>query len=202
MQDKITGLQELYDNNQKMLQIGRKINEMSNRYFQNNDKKQLNAQFQKWITIEKVNYSKKLEESQTEKIKSVKSTVKKNSKAKKKTEKEILKFQAKNLEKPSKRDLRILKKQQAITDKLKKEKLAKIEREVLVDVNKVRQKKQVIANNEAKLKANYIFKVGDKVRLENSRANGTIEKIEKKWIFVNFGNMMSKVSVEKLELID
>ena len=202
LQDKITGLQELYDNNQKMLQIGRKINELSNRYFQNNDKKQLMSSFQKWITIEKVNYAKKLEEVQFKKTKSKKKTTKKIPLDGIKTEQELLKFKAKNESKPSKRDLRILKKKQAVADRKQKEKLAKIEKDILVEVQKVRRSKQEDAREIAKQKANYIFKTGDKVRLEDSRATGTVEKIEKKWIFVNFGLFITKTVVDKLELVE
>ncbi|MEE9349541.1 MAG: DNA mismatch repair protein MutS [Flavobacteriaceae bacterium] len=201
LQDKITGLQELYDSNQKMLQIGRKINEFSNRYFQNNDKKQLLSNFQKWITIEKVNYIKKLEESQIKKPKSPVKFVKKNKLSDIKTEQELLQFKVKNTEKPSKRDLRILKKKQQIVDKKQQEKLAKIEKGVLIEVGKVRRSKQENDRVVAQQKANYIFKVGDKVRLEDSRTTGTVEKIEKKWIYVNFGRLMSKTTTDKLMLV-
>lgn len=58
IQQKLESFQELFDNNQKMLSIGRKINEMSNRYFQTNNKKKLLADFMKWILIEKTKYTK------------------------------------------------------------------------------------------------------------------------------------------------
>ena len=160
------------------------------------------ANFQKWITIEKVNYFKKLEETDTKKSKIVKKSVKKIQLDELKTEQEILKFKAKNAEKPSKRDLRILKKKQQIKDKQQKERLAKIEKDVLIDVRKVRRTKQEQARAEAKQKANYIFKVGDKVRLEDARSIGTIEKIEKKWVFVNFGIFISKTTIDKLEFVE
>ncbi|QCX39962.1 DNA mismatch repair protein MutS [Aureibaculum algae] len=56
IQDKLESFQELYDNNQKMLSIGRKVNEMSNTYFQSNNKKKLLADFMKWILMEKNKY--------------------------------------------------------------------------------------------------------------------------------------------------
>ncbi|HBK70886.1 MAG TPA: DNA mismatch repair protein MutS [Flavobacteriaceae bacterium] len=58
IQEKLERFQELYDNNQKMLYIGRKINEMSNLYFQTNNKKKLLADFMKWTLIEKNKYAK------------------------------------------------------------------------------------------------------------------------------------------------
>ena len=41
IQDKLSGFQELYDKNQKMLSLGRKTNEFLNKYFQTNNKKEL-----------------------------------------------------------------------------------------------------------------------------------------------------------------
>lgn len=59
VQDKLESFQVLYDNNQKMLSMGRKINEISNNYFQTNNKKKLLADFTKWMFIEKNKYDKK-----------------------------------------------------------------------------------------------------------------------------------------------
>ena len=58
IQEKLESFQLLYDNNQKMLSIGRKINEISNLYFQTNNKKKLLADFMKWTLIEKNKYTK------------------------------------------------------------------------------------------------------------------------------------------------
>jgi len=201
LQNKINGFQELYDNNQKMLQIGRKINELSNRYFQNNNKKQLLASFLKWVTIEKVNYDKSLNEKQL-KLENKKQQTANNKQNNKKTELNLLNFKAKNNEKPSKRDLRILKKKQQIEDKIQKEKLARIEKDILVEVRKVRRTKQEQARENANQKANYIFKPGDKVRIEGSRSNGTIDRLEKNIAFINYGIFITKVATEKLELIE
>jgi len=59
IQEKLESFQELYDNNQKMLSMGRKINELSNSYFQTNNKKKLLADFTKWMLIEKTKYTSK-----------------------------------------------------------------------------------------------------------------------------------------------
>jgi len=201
LQDKINSFQELYDNNQKMLQFGRKINELLNKFFQNNNKKQLQSSFLKWVTIEKVNYDKKLNDKKSKDINNKKST-KKVLLDSINDEEELLKFKAKNTKNPSKRDLRILKKKQQIEDKIQTEKLAKIEKDILIEVRKVRRTKQEDARKQAKQKADYLFKVGDKVRLEDSRSSGTIEKIEKNIAFVNYGIFITKVSTEKLELIE
>lgn len=198
LQTKIDSFQELYDSNQKMLVIGRKINELANRYFQNNNKKQLLASFNKWITVEKVSYTNKLiknnsDNKKTKKLKVInlqEDIVKKTS---------ILKV--KNPDNPSKRDLRILQKQKKIDDQKQKEKLAKIEKEILVEVNKVRKVKSATANREMQLKANYIFKVDDKVRLIGSTSKGVISKIEKNNVFINFGNLITKVNKDNIELV-
>jgi len=59
MKDKLSGFQELYDNNQRMLSLGRKTNELLNKYFQTNNKKELTSNFIKWVTIEKTKRLKK-----------------------------------------------------------------------------------------------------------------------------------------------
>ncbi|MDH3381244.1 MAG: DNA mismatch repair protein MutS, partial [Flavobacteriaceae bacterium] len=59
MQQKLTQFYELYDQNQKMLVYGRKINELANKYFQSNNKKQFLADFNLWIASEKEKYQKK-----------------------------------------------------------------------------------------------------------------------------------------------
>lgn len=59
MQQKLIQFYELYDQNQKMLIYGRKINELANKYFQTNNKKQFLADFNLWIATEKEKYQKK-----------------------------------------------------------------------------------------------------------------------------------------------
>lgn len=53
IQEKLSSFQDLYRSDQKMLQIGRKINEIANKFFQTNNQKQLLAEFKKWALIEK-----------------------------------------------------------------------------------------------------------------------------------------------------
>ena len=161
LQDKLADFQELYDGNQKMLTIGRKINELLNHYLQTNNKKQLNAELQKWIAIEKTKYLKKTP-------------------PKTKTEKKTAKIVAQK----------------------KQETIKKVEKEVLQKVVKVRREKKIEATKIAKAKANYIFKVNDRVRLIDGNAVGTIDKIEKKNIFINYGLFTTKAKVEQLELVE
>lgn len=92
IQEKLESFQELYDSNQKMLSIGRKINEISNRYFQTSNKKELFASLFKWVTIEKSKYDKNKPAKPNSKPakKRLKEVEKKKTETLKKTEQEIL----------------------------------------------------------------------------------------------------------------
>ncbi len=163
IQEKLAGFQDLYDNNQRMLTVGRKINELLNHYFQTNNKKQLNSELQKWIAAEKTKHLKK-------------NPPKPKTKAEKKTAK--------------------------VDQQKKKETLQKVEQEVLKKVVEVRKEKKKEAAKIAKAKADYVFKVNDRVRLTDGNAVGTIEKIEKKNVFINYGLFTTKAKVEQLELVE
>ena len=86
---------------------------------------------------------------------------------------------------------------------VKKEKEKAIVKEVEVKVEEIR-----IAKKEKKLKANEIvakpkpiLKLGDKVRMFDGKAVGTIDKIEKNKAVVNYGVFISTVSLEALEFV-
>lgn len=163
VQDKLSGFQELYDSNQKMLSIGRKVNELLNHYLQTNNKKQLNTELQKWIATEKTKYLKK-------------NPPKPKTKAEKKTAK--------------------------VVEKKKQEIIQQVEKEVLQKVVEVRKEKKIEAKKEATARANYIYKVNDRVRLIDGNSVGTIDKIEKKNVFINYGVFTTKAKVEQLELVE
>lgn len=162
LQDKLSGFQELYDNNQRMLSLGRKVNELLNKYFQTNNKKELSANFLKWVTSEKTKH------------------LKKNPIKKTKTQK----------------------KEEKITAKKQQEAIKKVEKEVLQKVVKVREEKKKEAEKIAKEKASYIYKVNDRVRLIDGNAVGTIDKIEKKKAFINYGLFTTEAKIEQLELVE
>ncbi len=163
IQEKLENFQELYDNNQKMLSLGRKINELSNNYFQTNNKKKLLADFMKWILIEKSKYAKKY------KIESISKAVKKQQKTKR-----------------------------IATEK----KLEIVKSEVLKEVKKIRKQKNTVKKEVEKTNSNYKFKVNDRVRLIDGKAVGTIDKIEKKIITVNYGLFITKANTKQLELVE
>ena len=163
VQEKLDSFVELYDNNQKMLSFGRKINELFNTYFQTNNKKKLITEFNAWVAAEKVKFAKR-------NPKPIKSKVIK----------------------------------QKVTEQKKKEeaKIKATEKSVLKDVTKIRKEKKQKENIIAKEKANYIFKINDRVRLIDSNSVGTIESIEKNKVVINFGLFTTKTTTSKLELVE
>ncbi|MEN8857444.1 MAG: DNA mismatch repair protein MutS [Flavobacteriaceae bacterium] len=163
IQDKLEGFQELYDSNQRMLSLGRKTNELLNKYFQTNNKKELTTNFNKWVADEKVKRAKK---------NPVKPTTKAQKQAVKK--KEVLQKQV----------------------------IQQVEKEVLQKVVEVRNIKTEEAKKIAKAKADYVFKVKDRVRLLDGNAVGTIEKIEKKKAFINYGIFTTEASLDQLEFVE
>ena len=162
IQLKLAGFQELYDNNQRMLSLGRKINEFLNKYFQNNNKKELNTNFNKWVVDEKVKYAKK--NPLNPKTKSQKQKAK-------------------------------------VVEKQLQDVIKKVEKEVLEKVVEVRKEKKQEEVKIAKEKATYIYKINDKVRIIDSNSIGTIDKIDKKSITINYGIFTTKTSLEKIELV-
>ena len=93
-----------------------------------------------------------------------------------------------------------------------KEKKAKevIEKEILKEVEvKVEQirvekkeKKAKLAIEEKANKSNFILKIGDRVRMIDGKAVGTIDQIEKNKATVNYGIFTSKVALEELEMVE
>ncbi|MEE9409264.1 MAG: DNA mismatch repair protein MutS [Polaribacter sp.] len=163
IQSKLAGFQELYDQNQKMLSLGRKTNELLNKYFQTNNKKELNANFNKWVVDEKVRFAKK----------------------------NPLKLKTKT----QKQKAKVVEKQ--IQDTIKK-----VEKEVLEKVIEVRKEKKIVAAKVAKEKSEYVYNINDKVKIIDSNAVGTIDRIDKKKVTINYGFFTTKTTVNKLELVE
>lgn len=163
VQSKLSGFQELYDNNQRMLTLGRKTNELLNKYFQTNNKKELSTEFFKWVAAENTKRIKKG---------------------------------------PLKKQTKTEKKQEKIIDQKQKEAIKKVEKEVLQKVIKIREEKKEEAKKIAIEKAAYIYKINDRVRLIDGNSVGTIDKIEKKTVFINYGIFTTKAKLEQLELVE
>ncbi len=163
--EKLESFQDLYDNNQKMLNYGRKINEIVNKYLQNNNRKELNDAFKKFVLIEQSKHKKALDTKLGDK-------------------------------KLSERKLKQQVRKEAIVKKIQLEETEKmVKKEVAIE--KKKQEKAVVKKPIKK----HVFKINDTVRLIDGRANGTIEKIEKKTVFINYGMFTTKAKLEQLELV-
>ena len=150
IKQKLESYQELYDSNQKTIYIGQKIEDISEKYFNNKNKKELIGEFLKIIEIE-------------------------NSKRKKVSAKEA----------------------KVITEKKKE-----IIKEVEVKVEEIRTIKKEKKLKPIVEKPKPILKLGDRVRMADGKAVGTIDSIEKNKAIVNYGFFTSKVSLDELELVE
>ncbi|WP_306350139.1 endonuclease MutS2 [Flavobacterium sp. '19STA2R22 D10 B1'] len=153
IQQKLESYQELYDANQRLIYLGQKIDDLSERYFNSKNKKDLIGEFLKVVEIE-------------------------NSKRKKVTAKE---------------------------NKAKEVKQKEIIQEVSVIVEEIRQEKKekkIKAIKQLADKPKAILKVGDRVRMLDGKAVGTLDNIEKNKATVNYGIFTSKVNLDALELVE
>ncbi|MCK0158199.1 DNA mismatch repair protein MutS [Cellulophaga sp. F20128] len=88
--------------------------------------------------------------------------------------------------------------------KAQKVKKKQVEQEVAKKVEVIREKKKVEKKKaivKEKLKPKPIYKVGDRVRLTDGKAVGTIDSVEKNKVVINYGLFTTKASVEQLELV-
>lgn len=151
IQKKLESYQELYDSNQRLIYLGQKVNDISEKFFNDKKKSELMGELFRLVQIE-------------------------NSKRKKVSAK------------------------QAKVEKTK-EKQVKQEAEKKVEV--IRKKKK-----EAKLKAipvekpKPVLKIGDRVRMHDGKAIGSIDTLEKGKAIVNYGIFTTNVNVDLLELVD
>lgn len=87
--------------------------------------------------------------------------------------------------------------------KAKEEKKKEVIKEVTVHVEEIRQEKK-----EKKIKAipaekpKPVLKIGDRVRMNDGKAVGSIDSIEKNKATVNYGVFTSKVNLDQLELVE
>lgn len=151
IQKKLESYQELYDSNQRLIYLGQKVNDLSEKYFNNKQKRELMAELFKLVQIE-------------------------NSKRKKVSAK---------------------------AKKAIKTKTQQVKKEVEKKVEVIRKKKKAAKKKAIETpKPKPVLKVGDRVRLENGRAIGSIDKIEKNKAVVNYGIFTTNVSLEQLELVE
>ena len=150
-QKKLQSYQELYDNNQRLIYLGKKVQDLADKFQNNKRKRELLAELFKLVQIE-------------------------NSKKEK------------------------------LSNKQKKAKIKaqnQLQKEVDQKVAKIRKEKKA-AKEKAALKPpkpKHLFKVGESVRMDDGKAVGTIDKIEKGKAVVNYGLFTTTVSLERLEFV-
>ena len=149
---KLERYQELYDQEQRMIVLGNKVNDAAARYFINNKKRPLIAELLRIVEEE-------------------------NAKRKRKSVAEHKKEQ---------------KQKKALQDEVAKK----------VEVVREEKKKNPPQKTKEKLRPKVTFNVGDKVRMYDGKAVGTIDTLEKKNAIVNYGVFTTQVNVEALELVE
>lgn len=88
--------------------------------------------------------------------------------------------------------------------KIEKAKKIAVEKEVIKKVEVIREEKKVEKKTKAiveKNKPRPVFKIGDRVRMVDGKAVGSIDKLEKNKAVVNYGIFTTNVSVNELELV-
>ncbi len=148
---KLERYQELFDQEQRMIVLGNKVNDAAERYFISNKKRPLIADLLRIVETE-------------------------NAKRKRKSVSEH-------------------KKEQQQKKALKEEVTKKVE-----VVREEKKKKPAQKATELK-RPKVTFNIGDKVRMYDGKAVGTIDVLEKKKAIVNYGVFTTQVNVEALELV-
>lgn len=153
IKSKLESYQEMYDHNQRMIQLGNKVNTAAEQYFLDKKKRPLVSELLRIV--------------ETENSKRKKTTAKK-AKEKQEQQKQVA---------------------QELEQKIQKVRVEK----------KIQKKKEIQAE---KNKPRPVFKVGDRVRLMDGKAVGSIDSLEKGKAVVNYGIFTTNVSVDQLELVE
>ncbi len=91
---------------------------------------------------------------------------------------------------------------QAKVKKAQKKQVAHELEQKIVKVRKEKVAKKKKAVQAEKAKPRPVFKIGDRVRMFDGRAIGSIDKLEKNKAVVNYGMFTTNVGVEQLELVE
>ncbi len=96
------------------------------------------------------------------------------------------------------------KKKSAREAKMDQEKQAKVVQEVQQEVKVIRKAKEEQKKKapKPKVKPRPVFKVGDRVRMLDGKAVGSIDNLEKNKAIVNYGMFTTNVSIDQLELVE
>jgi len=152
VQQKLESYQQLYDNNQRLIYLGQKINDLSEKYFVDKKKKELMNELIKLVAVE-------------------------NSKRKKQSTK------------------------QRKAEKTKEEQLTQEVNKKVAVIRKKKKKAQKETEKTPPSKPKPIFKIGDRVRMFDGKAIGTIDTLEKGKAIVNYGIFTTNVAVDLLEFV-
>ena len=152
VQKKLESFQELYDSNQRLIYLGQKVNDLADKFQNNNKKRELMSELFRLIQIE-------------------------NSKKKKVSAKQ---------------------------KRVEKAKEAQIKKEAEKKVDLIRQKKKKTKQKqkEKPLPPKPVLKIGDRVRMHDGRAIGSIDEIKKGKAIVNYGIFTTNVNIDLLELVE
>jgi DNA mismatch repair protein MutS2 len=151
VQKKLESFQELYDANQRLIYLGQKVNDISEKYFEDQKKRELMAELFRLVQIE-------------------------NSKRKKVSAKQ---------------------------KRTEKHKEIQIKEEAEKKVDVIRKKKKAAKQKEVKVvQPKPVLKIGDRVRMHDGRAVGSLDSIEKGKAIVNYGMFTTNVSLDLLELVE
>jgi len=151
VQKKLENFQELYDSNQRLIYLGQKVNDISEKYFEDKKKRELMAELFRLVQIE-------------------------NSKRKKISAKQ---------------------------KRAEKHKEKQVKQEAEKKVNVIRKKKKNAKKKAVVVeKPKPILKIGDRVRMHDGRAVGSIDSIEKGKANVNYGMFTTNVSLDLLDLVE
>ena len=94
------------------------------------------------------------------------------------------------------------KKKTANTSREQKIKKVKVEQELQKEMKTIRRRKKAESKKPQKPKPKPNFKIGDRVRMIDGRAVGSIDSLEKNKAVVNYGIFTTNVSVDQLELVE
>ncbi len=89
--------------------------------------------------------------------------------------------------------------------KLEKAKKNEVEKEVIQKVEVIREEKKIKQKTKAVVEKNKprpVFNIGDRVRMVEGKAVGSIDKLEKNKAVVNYGIFTTNVNVSQLELVE
>lgn len=153
IKSKLESYQELYDHNQRMIQLGNKVNTVAERYFLDNKKRPLISDLLQLVETE-------------------------NSRRKKTTAKKVREKQEQ---------------QQEVAQELEQQ------IQVVREEKKAKKKKAIQAERD---RPKPVLKVGDRVRLFDGKAVGSIDSLEKGRAVVNYGMFTTQVGVDQLELVE